>query len=262
MPFISELHRFPVKGFTQESPPSLTVRANGRIDGDRVLAFRFADAVEPEIRDGLEHWAKTRGLALVDFPSLARIRLSWDGTRVRLALGDEILADEGLDPAGRDRLVEVVTDFVLASPEGRLLRREGRLPLVLMGDGVTPRFQDRSQGFISLHGAASVAAVDELVDAPIDSRRFRSNVVVDGTDAWEELAWAGRVTIGDVEFEVQKPIGRCLATHANPDTGERDAPVLQTLTRAVGQAAPTFGILLLPVGDGGEIRVGDEVRVC
>ncbi|MBO3664188.1 MOSC domain-containing protein [Microbacterium stercoris] len=260
MPFVEQLHRFPMKGFTEERHDALTVRPDGRIEGDRVLAFRFADATEPEVRDGLEYWAKTRGLALVDFPSLARIQLSWDGSVVRMSLDGAVLAEERLDPDGRARLVDAVTEFLLSGPEAKLLRRPGRLPLVLVGDGSTSRFQDRSRGFISLHGSASVAAVDALVDAPIDSRRFRSNVVVGGMDAWAELEWAGRVTIGDVVFDVQKPIGRCLAVHANPDTGQRDARVLQTLTRDVGQAEPTLGVLLLPAAGGGVIRVGDEVR--
>lgn len=56
------------------------------------------------------------------------------------------------------------------------------------------------------------------------------------------------------------PIVRCLATHADPDTGRRDLPVLTTLTRGLGQSEPTLGRLLLPVAGGGVIRVGDEVR--
>lgn len=85
--------------------------------------------------------------------------------------------------------------------------------------------------------------------------------MIGGTDAWAELSWAGRVTIGAVAFRVQGPIGRCLAIQANPDTGERDAGLLRILTREFGQAEPTLGILLLPEGAGGEIRVGDPVRL-
>ncbi|MER7795865.1 MOSC domain-containing protein [Microbacterium sp. NPDC096154] len=262
MPFVTSLFRYPVKGFTPESRDALTVQDDGRVAGDRVLAFRFADAAQPEDRDGLDHWPKTRGLALMDFPSLARLTLSYDDRRrlVRVALAGELLAEERLDPEGRRRLCEAVTDYVLATPDARRLRAAGRLPLALVGDGGTSRFQDRARGFVSLHAAASVAALNALVEAPVDDRRFRSNVVIDGVDAWEELSWAGRVTIGNVQFEARQPIGRCLAVQANPDTGERDARLLQVLTRDVGQAEPTLGILLLPVRGGGVIRVGDEVR--
>ncbi len=46
---------------------------------------------------------------------------------------------------------------------------------------------------------------------------------------------------------------------AVPDTGERDARLLRVLTTEFGQSEATLGILLLPVGDGGTVRVGDEV---
>ena len=39
---VVSLFRHPIKGFTPESVDSLIVQADGRIAGDRVLAFRFA----------------------------------------------------------------------------------------------------------------------------------------------------------------------------------------------------------------------------
>ncbi|OZB87119.1 MAG: hypothetical protein B7X41_13360, partial [Microbacterium sp. 14-71-5] len=39
MPHVVALYRHPVKGFTPEKVPALTVQADGRIAGDRVLAF-------------------------------------------------------------------------------------------------------------------------------------------------------------------------------------------------------------------------------
>ncbi|WP_309067566.1 MOSC domain-containing protein [Microbacterium sp.] len=261
MPIVKALYRYPVKGFTPEARDALTVQDDGRIAGDRVLAFRFADAARPEERDGLDYWPKSRGLSLMDFPALARIRVHWDGVRLRLTLDGDLLADETLESAGRRRLADAVTAFVETTSDARRLRASGRLPLELVGDGAVPRFQDRPRGFASLHSTASVAALDALVDAPVDDRRFRSNIVIDGIDAWGELAWTGLVRIGDVAFEVQKPIARCLAIHANPDTGERDARLLPTLTKRIGQDEPTLGTLLLPVGPGGVLRVGDDVAV-
>lgn len=65
---VVSLFRHPIKGFTPESVDSLTVQADGRIAGDRVLAFRFAEATAPEHHDGLDHWPKAKGLSLQDFP--------------------------------------------------------------------------------------------------------------------------------------------------------------------------------------------------
>lgn len=271
MPHVVALYRYPVKGFTPEPRDSLTVQRDGRVAGDRVLAFRFADAALPEQRHGLDYWPKSRGLALQDFPSLAALRLSYDeeGRRVRIDDGDGLLVEAGLDEEGRGRIVEAITGFVLATPEGSRLRRPGRLPLALVGDGSNSRFQDRPRGFVSLHGRASVDALAAQFEsgatgtAPtIDDRRFRSNIVVDGIEAWDELGWSDEVRIGGVSFTPEGPIVRCLATHANPDTGVRDAKVLTTLTGRIGQREPTLGRLLLPAGGGGTIRVGDEVALA
>lgn len=258
---VSALYRYPIKGFTPEPRSELLVQADGRVAGDRVLAFRFADATEPEDADGLDSWPKSRGLALMDFPSLARVRMTFDKGRVSLSEGDTLLAEAGLDDAGRRELEDAVTAFVRGTSDARLLDRPGVLPLRLIGDGVTSRFQDRARGYVSLHGEGSVTEVDAAAPASVDDRRFRSNIVVSGLAPWAELGWSGRVRIGEVEFEVQRPIGRCAAIAANPDTGLRDARLLRLLTTEFGQDEPTLGILLLPVHGGGVVRVGDEVVV-
>lgn len=273
MPRVSALYRHPVKGFTPERLTEAVIQPDGRVRGDRVLAFRFAGAAAPEAEDGLDLWPKSKGLALQDFPSLAALTLTYDhdALRVMISNGDRMLVDAGLDPEGRAALEAAVTQYVLESPDAARLRRPGRLPLVLAGDGERARFQDRARGYVSAHSTASVAALGTALDQPIDDRRFRSNVVISGTPAWDELEWNGTVRIGDVTFTVQRPIGRCLATHANPDTGVRDARVLTTLTTRIGQREPLFGRLLLlegvsgdvddASGRGGVIRIGDEVTI-
>lgn len=265
MPRVAALYRYPIKGLTPESVDSLTVQPDGRVAGDRVLAFRFADAVTPEDRDGLDYWPKAKGLSLQDFPAVAALRTTYDDDRrlVRIEHAGSLLVEAGLDEAGRGDLADAVADFVLATPEGRRLRRPGRLPLVLVGDGTTSQFQDRARGFVSVHSRASVDALGDALGMDIDDRRFRSNIVIDGLPEWSELEWTGRVHVGAVSFEVERPIVRCLATHANPDSGVRDAKVLTTLTGVVGQSEPTLGRLLLPVAESavtsGTIRIGDDV---
>ena len=64
MPRVVALYRYPVKGFTPERRDELVVQDDGRIAGDRVLAFRFADAATPEERDGLDYWPKAKGLPM------------------------------------------------------------------------------------------------------------------------------------------------------------------------------------------------------
>lgn len=255
---VSGLYRYPVKGFTPERCDRLLVQEDGRVRGDRALVFGFANAAD--LDDAT--WPKSRGLALMKFPSLARISLSLDDGAQRLRMSvDSTEIEVDLDEDGRERLAAAVTDYLRTTDDARLLDEDGVLPLRLLGDGRTARFQDRALGYVSLHGAGSVAELDAAVAAPVDDRRFRSNIVVSGSAPWEELGWHGRVRIGEVEFEVQKPIARCAAIMANPDTGRRDARLLRVLTTEFGQAEPTVGILLLPVDGGGVVREGDEVVV-
>lgn len=266
MASVVALTRYPVKGLTPEPLQNMTVQPDGRIAGDRVLAFRFGNAAEPEERDGLDYWPKARGLSLQDFPSLAALRVEYRAEErvLRLWRAGELFAEGGLDPAGRRHLEAAMSAFVLASPEAARLQRPGRLPLVLVGDGVTSRFQDRARGYVSVHSEASVGALADVLDTEVDHRRFRSNIVISGVGVEAELAWDGPVQIGAVTFAPQQPIVRCLATHANPDSGIRDLPVLTTLTQQLGQRQPTLGRLLLPSEmtppfAGAEIHVGDTV---
>jgi uncharacterized protein YcbX len=261
MPRVVALYRYPVKGFTPQSCERLTVLAEGRIAGDRALAFRFADSDLPE-----HAWSRKYGYAvLANTPALAQLNASFDpaAKRLSIALRDEILADERLDDAGRAALAGAVERYVLASGENPLAHHPERRPLKLVGDGVTPRYQDSEQGQITLHSRESLAAVAAALHQPLlGEARFRSNIVVEGLAAWEEQDWIGRaVRIGQVELDVVRPKTRCLATHANPSTGERDLPVMQTLVRSFQQQQPTFAVALMTSGPGGEIRVGDEVSL-
>lgn len=261
MAHVTALYRYPVKGFTPEVCESLTVLDEGRIEGDRALAFRFADSNLPDWA-----WSRKYGFAvLVNAPGLARlnVRLDHEKKRLRIELDGKILAGEALDDSGRKRLAAALERYVMTLPENPLVDHPERRPLQLIGDGVTPRFQDSEQGQITLHSRESLAAVGRaLKDPALDELRFRSNIAIEGVAAWEEQDWIGRkVKIGSVTLEAARPKTRCLATHANPKTGERDLAVMQTLVRAFDQQEPTFAVALMTSGRGGEIRVGDEVSV-
>jgi len=258
---ISALYRYPVKGYTPERCESLTVLAEGRVAGDRVLGFRFANTGLPPTA-----WSKKHDYAVLkSTPGIARldVRLDHKARRLSIRLNGETLADESIDDeAGRRRLAAAVERYVLAQEESPLREQPERQPLELVGDGTTPRYTDSERGEITLHSRESLAVVAEaLGDPQLDEVRFRSNIAIEGVTPWAEQDWVGRtVTIGEIEFDVVRPKVRCLATHANPTTGERDLMVMQTLVKSFGQVRPTFAIALLPRGGGGEIRVGDRVR--
>jgi uncharacterized protein YcbX len=193
---------------------------------------------------------------------LARLKTRFDekALRLRISLGTTELVDEELNPEGRQRIAAVLADYVLRLDENPLMGRPERLPLRLIGDGRTPRYHDEEAGRTTLHGRGSIQALQAALGTEVSELRFRSNISVDGLRAWEEQDWVGRrIRIGAVEFDVVKPKTRCLATHANPETGARDLPILTTLTQKMSQKSPTFAVALLPSRSGGRIHAGDQV---
>jgi uncharacterized protein len=260
MPHVARLFRFPVKGMTPEPRERLRVLESGAVEGDRVLGFLRADAGPAERQvDGRDWWRKPRFVQLMDVPGVARLRVAYEVPRLALSAGESTVAEGDVTvEADRERLATMLSEYV-ASLDGRHAASAGALRLV--GDGVAPTFHDRGPRHVTLVGTGSLAALERALSAEVDERRFRMNIVVDGLEAWEELGWVGRsVSIGGLEFEASGPVVRCLATHANPETGERDAEVLTTLTRVFGQEEPTMGILLRPKR-AGEVSVGDEVTL-
>lgn len=131
--------------------------------------------------------------------------------------------------------------------------------------GETVTFAD---GFpLLLAATASLDALNSLIaegehadEGPLPMDRFRPNVVVSGTDAWAEDGWS-RVAVGEVDFRVAKPCGRCVVTTTDQGTAERGREPLHSLgrhRRVDGKLV--FGQNLIPVGHG-TIRVGDPVRI-
>lgn len=114
---------------------------------------------------------------------------------------------------------------------------------------------------------ASLDALNSLIargghahEGPLPMNRFRPNVVVAGTEAWAEDGWS-RIAIGEVDFRVAKPSGRCVVTTTDQETAERGREPLRTLARhrRFGSAL-VFGQNLVPRSPG-TIRVGDPVRI-
>ena len=259
---VAALFRYPVKGFTREECDSLEVLAGGRIAGDRVLALRFNDSATPD-----DAWGtKLECVALVNTPGLTRLQLDYDHEtlRLRIRMGDEVLVDDDMrEAAGRSRLASAMEQYVLGVAENPLSAHPERIPLRVIGDGVTARYQDREPGYVTLHGRGSVDALAAAVGqaSELTEKRVRSNVAIDGLDAWEEQGWVGRtLRIGDVEFKAVNPVTRCLATHAHPVTGERGVPIMQTLLKLFHAERPTFAIMMTSER-GGRVRVGDKIEL-
>ena len=258
---VAALFRYPVKGFTREECESLEILPGGRAAGDRVLGLRFNGSTTPD-----DSWGtKLEFVALVNTPGLTSLQLKFnhETLRLRITLADEILLDDVLDGAGRRRFASTIEQYILAREENPASSQMDRFPLRVVGDGSTPRYQDREPGYTTLHGRRSLATLATAVaEAPeLTEKRFRSNIAVEGLDPWEEQSWIGRnLSIGDIEFKAVAPVTRCLATHAHPMTGKRDLPIMKMLLELFPRERPTFAIMMT-ADRGGRIRVGDKVEL-
>ena len=89
--------------------------------------------------------------------------------------------------------------------------------------------------YVSLINRASIAALEETVETPVDPLRFRANVYFDGAPAWRELDWIGsQLMLGAARLRVIAAITRCAATEVNPETAERDLAIVAALRQNFG----------------------------
>lgn len=111
---------------------------------------------------------------------------------------------------------------------------------------------------------------------PLPMKRFRPNLVIGGSEPFEEDRWA-RVRVGEAVFCVVWPCARCAITTVDPDRGEFDGKEpLKTLAtfRMAKDVFPEtleelalqpnyvlFGENLIPENPGAIVRVGDEVEL-
>lgn len=141
-------------------------------------------------------------------------------------------------------------------------------PLLLIGEGSLAEVNER------LHDKYNGEEYGEKLPLPMN--RFRPNLVVRGSDPFEEDRWA-KIRVGETIFRVAKPCGRCVMTTIDPARGEFDGkePLTTMATfRMAKDVFPTsfeafeqkpnavlFGENLIPENPGATVRVGHEVEV-
>ena len=110
----------------------------------------------------------------------------------------------------------------------------------------------------------SRASLDDLntrLEHPVEMRRFRPNLVIDGCDAYEEDTWS-EIRIGDVAMRVVKPCSRCVITTVDPDSGEVSAgEPLQTLATYREKDGKVFFGQNVIHNAPGELTLGDTLAV-
>ena len=131
-------------------------------------------------------------------------------------------------------------------------------PKILHANGHS--FSDVARKVVSIINLASVAALEDIVDAPVNPLRFRGNVYATGWPAGSELDLVGKeLRIGSHAcLKVVKRIVRCAATNVDPLTGIRDLNIPSALMRALGHG--DCGIYA-EVTTAGEITAGNEIVI-
>ena len=237
---VAELWRYPVKSMQGELLSEAHVAPTG-IVGDRAWAVVDIDT----------------GLALTGrrAPQLLFAHASMVDDDVRITLPDgSIAADDAALSEWLDRPVALARATEATSGRFEIGLAEDddadRDPSVewYEWEGPVGTFHDSKRTQVSIIGAATVG--------PWDMRRFRPNVVIDGTG---EDEWVGStVRTGDVTLDVVKQIDRCvMTTRAQPGGIDRDVEVLRTIIR---ERANNLGIGSL-VRTPGTVCVGDIIHV-
>lgn len=243
---ITEIWRYPIKSHGYERLSETTLTPGQTIPGDRLWAVLHEAA-----KDTGPGWVPCHNFTRVaKTPALAAVsaKMSEDMSEVTLShpKRPELHLRPDTDETAFLEWLKPLIDEGRAAPV-KLIRARDR--------GMT----DSPDPTLSLNNLSTHRAVSQKVGKPLDIRRWRGNVWLDGLGPWEEFEWIGRkLQLGTAELEVVERITRCLATATNPETGIRDADTLGALED--GWDHRDFGVYAV-VTKPGTIREGDTLQL-
>jgi hypothetical protein len=249
---VAALHRYPVKGLSPERLPGAVLEKGAYFPGDRLFAIENGpsgfDPADPR------HQPKIKFLMLMRNEALARLRTRYDDDSRTLVI------EEGGREAARGDLSTSEGRLAVEAFFRRFMPRELRGPPKVLSAPDAFRFTDSRKGFVSLINLASVAAVADMVGAPVDPLRFRGNLHLEGLGPWAELDLVGRELEGPsgLRLKVTKRIERCAATNVDPASGIRDLDIPATLMRRLGHF--DCGVYA-EVSKGGSLAEGEHLAV-
>lgn len=228
---VVELNRYPVKSMRGMSESAVVLNWTG-LAGDRQYAFvKSGDTTRFP-------WLTGR-----DFSELVLFQARYTDPDKHRTSAVEATAPDG----------EV---FDIRSPQ--LLRRvaggagcEGFL--LQVGRGTF------DSGPVSVIGTATLEQVSNAAGRPLESARFRQNIVIKGA---RETEWLGGTLVfgdgGDApRIHLNEPISRCVMVTIDPLTATRDSAVMRIVAEKFDNKIGAYGV---PVRTG-VIKIGDPVRL-
>lgn len=248
---IEGLSRYPIKGFSPEALRTVRLWAGQGFEGDRLFALENGPSgFDPKAPS---HISKMRFAVLAPIAEVARFSL----TRAAGETEFQVTA-----PNAPPLRVDLATEagakaFATYIQHGLGGLCQGPLRLV---QAPPHRFFDDPRGELSLINLATLIDLGQRIGREIDPVRLRGNLLVSGWPPGYELGLAPgtKIALGPVAAEIIGPIRRCVATHVNPTTAERDLDLVGALQSEFGHA--NCGVYVKILHDGA-LTVGDAVKV-
>jgi uncharacterized protein YcbX len=202
---------------------------------------------------------------------LVRVRPEWDEATAVLALAfPDGTRVEGVVEVEAEPFEVQLYGYPLASrrvvgPWAEALSEFAGEPQTLLraDEGAPDRLHAGGASIVSRASLAEVAARGGETE-PLDGRRFRMLLELDGVEAHEEDEWLGRrVRAGDALLQVNGDVGRCAVTTHDPDTGVADFDTLKVLAayRREGVKEPLPLGVYASVVEPGRVRIGDALTI-
>lgn len=245
---LAAIYRYPVKGLSAQPVERVVLTAGEGLPQDRRFAIAHGTSQFDSARPAWQ--SKRHFLTLLDHERLAALQTWFDEETGVLTIkrgGKTVLRSTITAPLGR----EVVNQFLAA-----YMRKEAPgVPKLVEAPGVM--FSDRPEKLVSLAGTASIHDLERVTRRPVDPRRFRVNLLIEGARPWAEFDWVGQtLAVGAARLRVVARIARCAATNVNPDTAERDLNIPKALKAGFGHA--DCGVYATVIGSGA-VTAGDKV---
>lgn len=252
---IQALYRYPVKGLSAESLPSVDLLEAQGFPMDRAFAVTDGSLDFNELHPVPA--PKTQFLMLAKYEKLAKLKTRFiaETSELDVSVDDASHRYKLIDEGDKQRLAVFLQSYLGVPLPGT--------PRVVSAAG--HQFTDVSVHSVALMRSISLINLDTVADLgrhlgrTLDPLRFRANLYFDGVPAWAEMDWVGQhLRVGEVVLKVVRRTKRCAATSVDPLTGSRDMNLPLSLREYVDHG--DLGIYA-EVIRGGQIKPGDTVHI-
>jgi uncharacterized protein YcbX len=250
-PTVTAIRRYPVKGLSGEDLPAVELVEGRALPLDRAYGLLHGPAALDSEREGWRPAADFFTLERTEKLALLDTEFDADTHSLIVRRGGRQVTRGRLDQMVGRMLVE---QFFAAYLDGLV----PGMPKLVAAKGCA--FTELEEPTVTLLNLASVRDLEERVaKQPVDPRRFRANLLIDGLEPWVERHWVGRVLdIGGASLRLVAPMEYSPAWDVNPTTGARDFNALPVLERGYGHSR--CGVHAQVV-KGGRIALGDPVSL-